>query len=68
MKTAEAAKYFGNKTKLARALGCWHTTISSWGEYPPLGRQYQIQALTNGALTATQPIQKPEKEPTHVCG
>jgi hypothetical protein len=53
MKTKEVVKHFGTKTKIAEALGCWHTTISSWGEYPPLGRQYQIEALTGGALKAT---------------
>lgn len=58
MKTEEVVEHFGSKVKVAEALGCWHTTICAWGEYPPLGRQYQIQALTNGQLKAEPETKK----------
>ncbi len=38
---------------MARALGIDQSSIYSWGEYPPIGRQYQLQAITNGKLKAT---------------
>jgi hypothetical protein len=53
MKTEDVVKYYGSKTNVAKALECWHTTISSWGKYPPIGRQYELQALTGGALKVT---------------
>ncbi len=53
MKTEDVVKHYGTKTKVAEALGCWHTTISSWKKYPPLGRQYELQALTGGVLKVT---------------
>lgn len=52
MKTEDAKKHFGNGTRLAEALGVWHTTVYQWGEYPPEGRQYQIEVITGGALKA----------------
>lgn len=53
MKTSEAiAFYGGNVSALARALDCDQSTPYSWGEYPPLGRQYQLQELTGGLLKA----------------
>ena len=53
MKTQEAIDYFGNQRKLCDALRLKaRQTIHAWGEYPPAGRQYQIEILTNGALKA----------------
>ena len=55
MKTAEAAAEFGSEAELARQLGISPQAIYQWGEYPPIDRQYQIQALTKNKLKATQP-------------
>ena len=53
MTTQDLVEHFGSKIAIAKALGIWHTTISSWGVYPPLGRQYELQVITNGKLKAT---------------
>ncbi|AHK15962.1 MAG: 3-deoxy-7-phosphoheptulonate synthase [Thalassolituus sp.] len=57
MKTNDVVQYF--KTKSAIAKACtddgWKLTsaaVSQWGDEPPLGRQKQIEALTNGTLRA----------------
>ncbi len=52
MKTQEAADYFGSRVKLAKELGVSPSSITGWGEYPPLPRQYQIQVLSKNKLKA----------------
>jgi len=54
VKTEEAIKYFGNQVKLAKALGITKQAVSGWGDTVPVGRAYQLQAVTNGALIAKQ--------------
>lgn len=53
MKTLDAANFFGSKTKLAAALGIQPSAVSMWGEVVPVSRQYQIQILSGGVLTAS---------------
>jgi len=56
MKVNDVAKYFGNKSKLASALGLTRAAVTSWGEESiPIHRQMQIQILTNGRFKATLP-------------
>jgi hypothetical protein len=52
MKTQEAADHFGSRVKLASALGISPASITGWGDYPPLPRQYQIQVLSKNKLKA----------------
>lgn len=52
MKTQEVIDHFGSKAAIAELLGCHKSTVSMWGDEPPLGRQYEIQALTKGKLKA----------------
>ena len=52
MKTKEAINYFGGIKKLADALGVWPQVIYQWGEFPPMGRQYELEVKTMGALKA----------------
>lgn len=53
MKTQDAINHFGSQVALKRALNLKaRQTIHSWGEYPPEGRQYQIEVLTAGKLKA----------------
>lgn len=53
MRKSEAiAFYAGNTSALARALDIDQSTIYSWGEYPPIGRQFQIEKLSGGLLKA----------------
>lgn len=52
MTTAEAIKHFGTQAELARQLDISDGAIAQWGEFPPKGRQFEIQALTNGVLKA----------------
>jgi len=60
MKTKEAIKHYGSVPALAAALGLTsRQAIYYWGEYPPPGRQYQIEILTNGALRAER---EPEQD------
>jgi len=57
MKTSEAIKHFGSAAALARALGVRPPSVSGWGEYPPVTRQFQIQVVTKGKLKA-EPVAK----------
>ena len=52
MKTQEAIDYYGSVKKLADALGIWPQTIYTWGETPPMARQYELEVKTEGALKA----------------
>jgi hypothetical protein len=54
MTTKEAINHFGDVRKLAAALMCWPNEIYRWGEYPPKGKQYEIQVKTNNKLKAEQ--------------
>lgn len=56
MKTVEAVAHFGNRVRLARALGIEPSAVSQWGEQPPRGRQFQIELLTRGQLKAVRPV------------
>ena len=50
MKTEDAIKQFGGVAGLARVLKVSPQAIYQWGEKVPRGRQYELQALSNGAL------------------
>jgi len=50
MKTSDAISFFGNKVKLAEALGVTHSAICQWGDHVPPRRAYQIERLSNGKL------------------
>lgn len=53
MKTQDAINHFGSQVALKQALKLKaRQTIHAWGEYPPEGRQYQIEVLTDGKLRA----------------
>lgn len=55
MKTQDAINFFGSQVALKKALNLKaRQTIHAWGEYPPPGRQFQIEVLTNGKLKAEQ--------------
>lgn len=50
MKTEEVITYFKGCSNTALALGISQPAVSNWGWIPPLGRQYQIQEITQGEL------------------
>jgi transcriptional repressor of cell division inhibition gene dicB len=52
MKTQDAIDHFGSATALANAVGATIGAVSQWGDFPPGGRQMQIQHLTRGKLKA----------------
>ena len=52
MTTQEAIEHFGSVKKLADALGIWPQVIYTWGEAPPMARQYELEVKTQGALKA----------------
>lgn len=55
MKTSDAIEHFGSKSALAAALGIKPPSVYDWGDEVPLGRQFQIELITEGALRATRP-------------
>ena len=60
MTTKEAIEYYGGVKNLAKALGVWPQTIYIWGERPPMGRQYELEVKTSGALRADRfPVRHP---------
>jgi hypothetical protein len=53
MRTSEAIAYFGgNVSELARVAEVDQSTVYSWKEYPPGGRQLLLERKTKGALKA----------------
>lgn len=53
MKTSEVVEFYGGIKELAAALKVWPQVIYSWGEEPPMARQYELEVKTNGALKAS---------------
>lgn len=51
MKKQEAVSHFGSQAALARALNIKKAAVSQWREIP-IGRQCQIEIVTDGALKA----------------
>ena len=52
MKTQDAIDHFGGVKELANALGVWPQVIYTWGENPPMSRQYELEVKTKGTLKA----------------
>lgn len=52
MKTQQVAEFFGNKKKLAEALGIRPSAVTMWGETIPVSRQFQIEVLSKGKFKA----------------
>lgn len=53
MKKADVIKHFGSVRALASRLGITVQSVYEWpDEAIPRGRQFEIQALTKGALKA----------------
>lgn len=51
MKKADVYLHFGGCRATARALSITSASVAAWGDVIPKGRAYEIQALTEGALT-----------------
>lgn len=52
MKKSDAVAYFGNPTKLARALDITPQSVYQWGEFVPKGQAAILQLITKGKLKA----------------
>jgi hypothetical protein len=65
MTKLEALQFYGgNISALARALDMDQSTYYSWGEYPPGGRQLQLERITGGKLKAEPGCMRaPKKQP-----
>lgn len=50
MLKSEAVKFFGNKTKLARAAGVKPSSVSVWAELVPEGKAMRLQIASGGVL------------------
>ncbi len=52
MNTKQVVKYFGGRDKAIQALGIYRQVWDYWVRAGiPIGRQYEIQVRTQGALT-----------------
>jgi len=51
MNKSEAVAFFGSQAALAKALGVSRSSVSEWHDVP-VGRQYQLEVMTGGALKA----------------
>ena len=52
MKKADAIKFFGTESALAKALGIKAPSIYDWGDEVPDLRQLQLEVMTGGQLVA----------------
>lgn len=50
MTRSEAISYYGSQAKLAAALGIKRQAVNQWPDKIPIGRAYQLEVITNGAL------------------
>jgi hypothetical protein len=51
MTKAQAVQFFGSSAALARAIGVSRQSVHGWRDIP-IGRQYQLEVVTNGKLRA----------------
>lgn len=66
MKKSEAIAYFnGNVSEMARAAEVDQSTVYSWGEYPPGGRQLLLERKTKGKLKAEPNCMRQPKRVGH---
>jgi len=63
MKTQDAIDFFGSKVAIAETLGISKQAVTEWGDDVPLGRQYQLQVVTKGALIADSRLPAAESTP-----
>lgn len=54
MKKTEVLNHFKGVSKVAEALGISPGAVSQWPESVPALRQLQLQAITGGALKASE--------------
>lgn len=50
MKTDQAVKYFGNKSKLAKVLGINRSAVTRWGDVVPINQAWKIERITGGKV------------------
>ena len=63
MRTSEAIAYYGgNVSALARAAEVDQSTVYSWKEFPPGGRQLLLEQKTGGALKAEPDCMQKRKQ------
>ncbi|WP_102794266.1 Cro/CI family transcriptional regulator [Bowmanella denitrificans] len=65
MKTKDVIEYFGGVNATARVLDIAHPAVCQWGEYPPYGRQAEIELITQGALKREPKQPALQKRPCH---
>lgn len=61
MLKSDVIKHYGSVQAAAEAIGVNGSAISQWGEYVPLGRAYQFEKITNGALQVGDRPSEPKK-------
>ena len=54
MTTDEAIAFFGDRKKMAQALGIGLHGTYRWGENPPKLRQFEIERLSDGELVVDE--------------
>ncbi|MFC0228021.1 Cro/CI family transcriptional regulator [Serratia aquatilis] len=59
----EAIKFFGSKTKLAKAAGVSQASVSRWGEIIPERRAARLADITHGALKYDRTLYSDEQQP-----
>lgn len=62
MRTEQAIQFYGSKAALARALNIRQPSIYSWGDLVPLGRAYELQDLTQGALKVDRSLYQKQSQ------
>lgn len=62
MRKEEAIKFYGSQSALARALGIAQASVAGWGEYPPGGRQLQLEKITSHKLKAEPDCMSPKTD------
>jgi transcriptional repressor of cell division inhibition gene dicB len=61
MRKEDVLKHFGSVNAVASALGIKGSAVSQWGDDIPPLRAYEIERITNGALTVEPPPPAPSE-------
>lgn len=51
MKTKDVIAHFGSQQEVAKVLRIHKSAVSQWGDKVPRLRAYQLERITNGALS-----------------
>lgn len=63
MTKEEVIEFYKGASKVAKALRINKSSVSSWGDAPPRGIQFELEAMTGGRLKADREAPRTGRRP-----